>query len=82
MASASSLSTPSFRLFDIGLNLVDSMYQGIYRNKKRHDEDIAIVSLTIMTQHNNLLFASIVLSLFLSSRYYNAELIMVSMLIF
>ena len=51
MTSSSSLSQPTFRLFDIGLNLVDSMYQGIYRNKKRHDEDIAIVSLKIMIWH-------------------------------
>ena len=48
MSSTSSLSRPTFRLFDIGLNLVDLMYQGVYRGKKRHDEDIAIVSLTIM----------------------------------
>ena len=38
MASSPKKTTPPF--IDIGANLLDEMYQGIYRGKERHDKDL------------------------------------------
>jgi len=34
---------PNLRFIDIGANLLDEMFQGVYNEKKRHDEDLSWV---------------------------------------